>query len=152
MTEPLFTPGELADDRALAESLMTLTFQAYEPQGWGNVNGVDQLLFNEKAQTPGKVQRPGNRGKDPMTHTVTIDNVERPVLDAGLHIPLSAELPKVGLERGQGWEYECIAVGDMDDPALLGRRYMVVNVPAKSYATARRLDVIEVTGQPIGGA
>jgi hypothetical protein len=33
----------------------------------------------------------------------------------------------------------------MVDPALLGRRFQVVSVPAKSFATARRLDVVEVT-------
>lgn len=121
---------------------MTLTLAAYEPQGWQNTGGVDSLAFTPHGSTFGKVQ--GSSGKDPVTRTVTIGNEQRPVIDEGLHIPISATVPEGGLQRGLGWEYEVTAVGLHDDPALLGRRYLVVNSPAKSFATARRLDVVEV--------
>jgi hypothetical protein len=52
-------------------------------------------------------------------------------------------VPTAG-DQGIGWEYLCTAVGAHDDPTLLGRRFLVVNAPAKSFATARRLDVVEV--------
>ena len=82
---------------------------------------------------------------DSGTRYVNIGGVERPVIDGGLHIPLSAPVPVASEQRGQGWEYEVTALGPADDPALLGRRYLVISVPAKSFATARRLDVVEVT-------
>jgi hypothetical protein len=66
------------------------------------------------------------------------------VLRAGLHIPISSDLPTAG-DRGVGWEYEVTAIDSFDDPTLLGRRFLVVNAPAKSFATARRLDVVEVS-------
>jgi hypothetical protein len=52
-------------------------------------------------------------------------------------------VPTAG-DQGIDWEYLCTAVGAHDDPTLLGRRFLVVNAPAKSFATARRLDVVEV--------
>ena len=69
---------------------------------------------------------------------MTVGGVERPVVEGGLHLPLDAELPAIG------WHDICTAVGPSSDPALLGRRWEVVDVPAKSYATARRLDVAQI--------
>ncbi|HET8614286.1 MAG TPA: DUF6093 family protein, partial [Actinomycetales bacterium] len=99
--------------------------------------------------TSGKVQ--GTSGKDTATRTVRVGEIDRPVLDAGLHIPLAAfgnGTEVVASEQrgypGGAWEFVVTAVGSLDDAGLLGRRYMVVGCPAKSYATARRLDVVEV--------
>lgn len=134
----------LPELRAQAESLMTLTLTAYSPNGWDNVDGKDVLTYNDEGTTPGKVQGTSATGRDSITRTVTVGGVDREIIDGGLHIPLSATVPVSGLDRGKGWEYEVTAVGPLDDPVLLGRRYLVTNVPAKSYATARRLDVVLV--------
>jgi hypothetical protein len=80
---------------------------------------------------------------DAGTRYVTIGGVPRAVMVAGLHIPVSADLPVAG-DQGIGWEYAVTAVGPDDDPTLMSRRFLVVGVPAKSFATARRLDVVEV--------
>lgn len=128
----------LAGQRA-AERLMTLTLAAYSPGGSPTV--VDNLEvpgFTPEGITSGKVQGSSQAASQPYTRTEVIGSVERPVLEGGLHIPLSAPVPE------RKWEYVVTAVGPADDPALLGRRYWVASVPAKSYATARRLDVVEV--------
>jgi len=78
------------------------------------------------------------QSQDPYTREVTVAGVARPVLQGGLSIPVGATMPAVG------WEYQVTAVGASDDPQLKGRRFHVVSVPAKSFATARRLDVVEV--------
>ncbi len=126
--------------RARAESLMTLTLAAYAPAGLVN----DEPAFTPQGQTFGKVQGGAASTRDTVTRTITVAGVARPIMEGGLHIPISADVPVAGLDRGKGWEYEIADIGEFDDPALLGRRYLVVNVPAKSYATARRLDVVEV--------
>lgn len=124
---------------------MTLTLTPQVPNGVTlDPDGFEVQSY--AAQTPhaGKVQGGSQSGKDTPTRYVTIGGVDRPVLNAGLHIPIGAPVPVASEQRGVGWEYEVTAVGPADDPALLGKRFLVVGVPAKSFATARRLDVVEV--------
>lgn len=135
----------LGEMKVMAESLMTLTLTAYEPNGFTtDADGYEVPAFINRGLVPGKVQGGTQAGKDTQTRYLRIGDVERPVLAAGLYIPLSATIPKPGEQRGIGWEYEVSAIGPADDPALLGRRYLVVEVPAKSFATARRLSVVEL--------
>lgn len=122
---------------------MTLTFTAYAPNGFTTVNSLEVPAYTDEGDTPGKVQGGAASNRDPVSRTITIGTVARPVLEGGLHIPIGATVPKAG-DQGIGWEYVCTAVGPDDDPALLNRRYLVVSVPAKSFATARRLDVVEI--------
>lgn len=144
----IVTPAELAEHRADAEALMTLTLAAYSPTGHTiDADGYKVPAFTPEGATFGKVQGGTRAGRDTSTRYVRIGDVERPVIEGGLHIPIGAKVPAAGEQRGQvggAWEYEVTAVGPAGDPALLGRRYMVVNVPAKSFATARRLDVVEL--------
>lgn len=128
-----------------AESLMTLTLTAYSPNGTTpDADGYEIPAYANEGSTPGKVQAGTQAGSDTATRYVTVGDVQRPVLAGGLHIPLSAPLPVASEQRGIGWEYLVTAVGPNDDPALLNRRFLVVGVPVKSHATARRLDVVEV--------
>jgi hypothetical protein len=143
---PTRLAARLERGQAMAEALMTLTLAAYSPNGFTtDADGYKVPAFTPEGETFGKLQ--GAKGKDTTTRYVRLGDVERPVLEGGLHIPVAAKVPAAGDQRGQvggAWEYEVTAVGPLDDPALLGRRYLVVNVPAKSMATARRLDVIEL--------
>ena len=123
---------------------MTLTLATYSPNGTTpNGDGYEVPAYASEGSTPGKVQGGSAATADAATRTVEVGGVVRPVLEAGLHIPISADLPTAGL-YGVGWEYEVTAVGAYDDPTLLGRRFLVVSAPAKSFATARRLDVVEL--------
>ena len=122
---------------------MTLTLAAYSPNGSTTVGGLEVQAYASEGATPGKVQGGSASTADTATEYVTIGGVRRPLLRGGLHIPVSAALPAAG-DQGVGWEYVVTALGPSDDPTLLSRRYLVVNVPAKSFATARRLDVAEV--------
>lgn len=126
---------------------MALTLTAFSPNGTApNADGYDALAFKAEGSTVGKVQASTVAGDDPRSRSVLIGGVERPVLEAGLHIPIGAPVPAAGVQRGIGWEYVVTAVGPLDDPALVGMRFLVVAVPVKSKATARRLDVVDVTG------
>lgn len=114
-------------------------FTAYGVPAWGKVDGLDEETRPVEYTTRGKVQGLGGlRGNDPQTRMETVGGVERPVMNGGIHIPLSAPPPAVG------WQFKVTAIGPQSDPALLGRVYQVVESPAKSYATARRLDVVEI--------
>lgn len=117
---------------------MTLTLATYSPGSPTVVDGLEVPGFNPEGTTPGKVQGSSQAQSQPYTRTEVVGGVERPIIEGGLHIPLSAPTPS------RKWEYQVTAVGPADDPALLGRRYWVASVPAKSHATARRLDVVEV--------
>lgn len=132
--------------RALAESLMTLTLTPEVPTGGFTTNpeGYEVPALAAQAQHVGKAQASSQAGSDTATRFVRVGGVDVPIISGGLHIPLGAPVPRAGEEPGIGWEYVVAAVGAADDPALLGKRYRVVGVPAKSHATARRLDVIEV--------
>lgn len=123
----------LESGRRAAEALMVDTFTAYEP-GWGKVDGLDERVDVDQGSTPGRLTGP----RDPASRTVEVGGVERPVIDSGLSIPLSSPAPKIG------WEYVCTAVGASSDPENLNRRFRVVGMSAKSHATARRLDIVEV--------
>ena len=138
--------ASLAAGRASAELLMTLTLTPQAPTDTTEIDpdGFEVPVFTAQSPHVGKVQSGSQAGGDTTTRYLSIGGVERPVLAAGLHIPISAPVPVASEQRGQAWEYVVTAVGPVDDPALLGRRYMVVGVPAKSFATARRLDVISL--------
>lgn len=122
--------------RAEAEALMSDEFTAYAVTRQ-KVGGLDEDVETSQGVTRGRLSG-RSRGGDTNTRTVEIGGVERPVIEGGLSIPVSAPLP------APGWVYVCTATGPSSDPALLNRRWRVVDVPAKSHATARRLDVVEV--------
>ncbi len=129
----------IAAGREAAQKEFIDTFTAYSPNGTTtDANGYEVPAFASQGSTPGKVQARTRQG-DTNVRTIRVGDVDRPVLEGGLHIPLSATVPSVG------WEYVCTAIGSLSDPALLNRRYRVVDVPAKTYATARRLDVVMVS-------
>lgn len=141
----------LPDLRREAEAMMTLTLSAYRPDGTTtDANGYEVPAFALVPyaagvnDTPGKVQSGSQSGSDAPTRYVSIGGIERPVIEAGLHLPIGAPVPVGSQQQGLAWEYEVTALGRRDDPALLNRRYMVVEVPAKSFATARRLSVVEL--------
>lgn len=125
------------------------TFTAYAPTK-ATVDGLSVTSYVSQGTTPGKVQGTSATGRDSVTRTVSVGGADLVVIEGGLQIPLAAfvvggELAVVASEhRGKAWEFECTAVGPVSDPALLGRRFMVANVPVKSMATARRMDVVEV--------
>lgn len=125
---------------------MTLTVEAFAPDGTTtDGDGYEVKVYESQGTHAAKVQAPSSQAGDTRVRSVRVGEVERPVLEAGLHIPVSATVPVATDQRGIGWEYEVTAIGPQDDPALMGRRFLVVDVPAKSFATARRLDVVEVT-------
>lgn len=129
-------PTVLARGKSRAEATMLDTFTAFAP-GWQKVDRIEKATWTPQGSTPGKVAGRSS-DSDTTVRTARVGDTEREVLQGGLHIPLSAPMPKIG------WEYECTAIGPASDPALLGRRWRVVAVPMKSHATARRLDVVEV--------
>jgi hypothetical protein len=116
-----------------AEALMGDEFTAYS-EGTVTIDGLDEPGWVAEYVTVGRVVGQ-SRQSDAESRTVTVGGVEREVLQGGLHIPLAADLPAIG------WVFVCTAVGSGSDPALLGRKWRVQDVPVKSYATARRLDV-----------
>lgn len=143
---PARVAGRIARGRVAAEAFHTLTLAAFSPTGGSTTdsNGYKVLAFNSEGLVAGKVQGGAQAGKDGPTRYVDVAGTKRPVNASGLHISISAKVPIASEQRGVAWEYVVVAVGPGDDPALLGRRFMVVGAPAKSFATARRLDVIEV--------
>jgi hypothetical protein len=123
---------------------MTLTMSAYSPNGFTTDNdGLQVRAYATEGTVRGKLQGSSASVTDAATQFVTIGGVPRAVMRAGLHVVVNSDLPTAG-DRGVGWEYEVTAIDSADDPTLLGRRFLVVGVPAKSFATARRLDVVEV--------
>lgn len=140
--------------RAAAESLMTLTLDWYTPAGTKSVvNGMERRDATYQDTTPGKVQASTTQGSDTATRMVAVGGVDLPIMLSGLHIPVAALTDGSGkLRLKVGWECEVTRVDGMADPALLGRRYRVEGVPVKSHATARRLDVVDITHLTLAGS
>ena len=127
--------------RAHAESRMTATFRAESPTR-ERVDGLMETVWASQGETPGRLSGP-SRNSDVADRDITVGGIERLTFDAVLHLPLSAPLPVAG------WEYECVAVSAVDDPAMLGRRYRVVNAPVGSQKTARRVEVVDLSSGTI---
>lgn len=120
------------------------TFTAYRPDGVTQDNDDFEIpAYATVGTTPGRISGPSATRGDTDARTVTIGGSERLVVSGGLHIPVSAPIPAMG-EYGFGWEYVLTELGPLTDPALLNSRWLVVDSPAKSIATARRLDVVRL--------
>lgn len=141
--------ARLGSMRAHAESLMADTLTAYVPTAQ-TIDGLEVDVYTAQGTTPGKVQGTSVTGRDTVSRTVTIGGADLTVVEGGLQIPLSEFVGPDGLaivaseQRGIAWEFAVTAIGPTTDPALLGRWFMVTNVPVKSAATARRMDVVVV--------
>lgn len=130
--------------RALAEELMVDTFVAYAPGAEvTKANGLKGVGYAAQYTTPGKASgRPRALvSKDTTSRYVMVGQTKRPLIAGGLAIPMSKTIPVAG-DFGFGWEFECTAVHEDSDPNLVGMRYLVVSVSARTYQTARRLDVV----------
>lgn len=134
---------EMAELRFDAESEMTDTFAAFAPAApLVDVNQMKQPGWTPMGTTLGKTR--GSIARDSITRTVRVGGVEYDVVDGGVSVPLSQFIVGGRLILAIGWELQCIATGPAVDAGNLGRRWHVVNVPTKSWASARRLDVVEV--------
>lgn len=129
--------------RIAHEALMDDTFLPKVPSGLTVVDGLEVQGYTDGTATAGTVLETAQQAGAPATRTFRVGGVERPVIEGGLHIPVSAAVPRAG-DRGIGWEYLCTAIGAATDPYWLNKRLLVVGISAKSRDTARRLDVVEV--------
>lgn len=116
------------------------TFAIYAPGGRTVVNGMEVEGYTSHGTTPGKVQ---GEPRDTQILMQTVGGVSRPVIQGGVHVPASS-LPPVAGDIGIGWEYQLTTLGPYTDPGLLNSRWLVIDAPAKSFATARRLDVVRL--------
>lgn len=132
--------GALPELRRQAEALMTDSGVMCRPTGRTaqNADGEEEQVYEDVFASPCKIQGPSTASRDTASRTVNIGGVDRPVIEGGLHIPVD----KPATEHG--WVFELTRVGALSDIRLLGKKYMVVNDPVKSNATARRIDVVEV--------
>lgn len=129
--------------REVAESTYEDTFTAYVPgEPAKDPDGMETPTYIAAGTTVGKIQGP-SRDSDVNARTISIGGIERDLLVGGLHIPAGAPAPTAG-DIGTGWEYELTTAGRMTPADLQGSRWLVVDSPAKSYMTARRLDVVRL--------
>lgn len=140
MGGPVSVTEALAAGRAAAESLMLDTFTAYAST-WTTVDGLQEQTWTAQGTTPGKIPNKQAGGDASNARTVTVGNVERVVIEGGLHLPWSAS-PAVGQE------YVLTTLGPTTHPSMLNKRYRVVETHPTSAMTAWRLDVVDVTPPP----
>lgn len=135
--------ASLAGRRA-AESLMLDTFTAYSPNGkTTDADGMETPGYASQGTIRGKLAAGSRQSNDTVARTVTVGGVDRLVVQGGLHLPVAAPPPVIG-GLGAGWEYVLTTPGPMTPTELTGSRWLVVDSPAKSYMTARRLDVVRL--------
>lgn len=126
--------------RTAAQAQMLDTCDVKRPTGHmtqDETTGREIPEYETLYSSPCKVASRVSKG-DTLARYVTIGGVERPVIDGGIHLPMSA------LDIGISYVITLTALGPVTDPRLLGQSFRVESVPSKSYATARRLDVVEV--------
>lgn len=129
--------------QTLAAAQMLDTFLARRPDGFETTSSRLRVpKYIDVGPTPGKVQARTREG-DTTVRETSVGGQSQPVVQGGIHLPVSAAAPSAG-DLGEGWEYELIALGPDTPPDLLGSRWLVVDAPAKSHMTARRLDVVKL--------
>lgn len=137
----------MARAQAAAELEYVDTYAAFSPNGFTrNTAGLKVAAWAAEGTTLGKTQAGSRQGGDIGGQTITVGGVQVLLMRGGLHLPIGAYLDETGLLIRPGWEFQCTATGTGTDPAQVGRRWHVHEVPVKAYATARRLDVYEVPG------
>jgi hypothetical protein len=128
--------------RAAAEETHQDTFTAYSPNGTTtDGNGFEVRAYATRASRPAR-----SPARSPATRTPARSRSaawSAPWSRAACTSPSTPRSPLVG-EYGVGWEYVLTDLGPLTDPSLLDSRWLVVDAPAKSYATARRLDVVRL--------
>lgn len=138
-------PLEMDAFRREAESLFTDVFTAYRPTGYTRAaDGMETPSYEQVGRTPGKIQARGGSSRDTSARTQNVAGVDRPIVEGGLHIPVDAQAPTLG-PKGVGWEYVLTSPGPFTPHDLAGSRWLVVDSPAKSFQTARRLDVVRLS-------
>lgn len=134
----------VAAGRRAAEREMADTFTAYVPGDLTkDADGMETQSYETAGSTLGKLQG-RSRDSDSNTRTINIGGVDRDLIEGGLHLPVDAPAPAVG-DIGTGWEYVLTSPGPATPADLLNSRWLVVDAPAKSYMTARRLDVVRLS-------
>lgn len=130
----------VARGRILAASLMPDTGVMRRPTGHAtqNANGEEEVTYVDVFTSRCKVSGASTGGGDTTYQTVTIAGVEHDLITAGVRLPFGVPPCQ------RGYVFEVTAVGPTSDPRLIGRKYLVHNDPAKTDATARRLDVVEL--------
>ena len=131
--------------RVLAVSLMRDVGSVSRPTGrvaQDEATGFEVEVLDPLFTTPLKVSGRSTAG-DVTPRTVRVGGVERVVLEGRLHLPVpAADSVAAGLREGD--VVEVVTVGPMTDPDVLGARYRVVDFGGGSYATARRVNVVEL--------
>lgn len=133
-----FTPEEMAEHRSDANDLLEDTFHLL---ALTETTDADGMTVHDWAPTgdpiPGKFPSRRSGGDAQNARMVDVGDVERPVIEGGLHLPFSA-----APEPGQ--RYRCTAVGPRTHPSALGRTVQVIEAPVASGMTAWRLNVVSV--------
>lgn len=123
----------IAAGRRSAEALMVDTCTISAP-------GTSSFLAGEYTTIPGaqgyagkcKVQQRAGR----MPPTPSQEGTELVLVPLEVHIPVDAPAPSAN---------DLVTItGSLLDPSLVGRVYRVIDIPGKSFATARRLRCEEV--------
>lgn len=139
--------AELPFLQAEAAAMYVDTYAAFSPGGFTrNAAGLKVAAWTSEGTSLGKTQSGSRQGGDMAGRTVRVGDVDVVVIGGGLHLPIGAFITDGQLTIRPGWEFQCTATGSGTDPAQVGRRWHVHEVPVKAYATARRLDVYEVPG------
>lgn len=137
--------------QARAATMHTLTLAWYSNSGTTTtVGGMKKIVPTAEGSCRGRVQARSRMGGDTLTQMVKVGGTELPVMKGSLHIGVNEFIDDTGLRLTNGWECQVTKVGPDDDPALLGRRYRVVDVPSKTHLTQRRLDVVDITHMQAG--
>lgn len=131
-----FEPALMSEAREFADARMVDTF-ACRFRGTGATQnegtGRELPVWETRFTTAGRLAA---RSGTPGTHVVDVAGVQIAQASLELHLPISAP------PAHQGDVFECLTAED--DDQLVGLAYRVVGPSAKSQATARRLDVVEV--------
>lgn len=138
MAEPLITDEDLAILRADAETLMvdTITWRrrtgrGAQNEGTGREEPGYETLFTCPCEITGRSQG------EVTGRTVTLGGVEYVVLEGGINIPVATGELRAGDEG-------VIATVAGTSDTTVGDVYRIVGFGGRTWATKRRLDVVEL--------
>lgn len=106
-------------------------------------NWLETPTFDALFETRCKVTGGSRASADVAVRMVNVGGVERPVIEGGLRVPIP-EAGSLAADLREGDQFVITAIGPATDPSVLGAVFQVDGFGGKSWATARRLDVVQV--------
>lgn len=141
MVDPILTADDIDVLRGDAGTTHTTTCRVEDPTGnsaQDPVTGLEEPTYETAFTSLCAVRGPSATTHEPVAQTVEIGGIRRTVIKAGIELPVTDD------ELKPKQRIVITTLGPRDDPALLGKKFIIVGFTGTSNEVVRPVDVVEV--------